>query len=156
MDKLYIKKSDDNGAPKVNFDHEHGICELEGNSYMESPQTFYSPLKKWITDYSLNHNDPLQVKFKLTYYNTGSSRQILELLKIIQVLENTGNKISVYWYVNEFDIDLEDDIEDLMTESNVRIKIIKLYEDLNPKKEPNSKPEKKKSKKPFFSRIYFN
>ena len=156
MDKLYIKKSDDNAAPTVNFDHQNGICELEGNSYMESPQAFYGPLKKWITDYSLNHDDPLKVKFKLTYYNTGSSRQILELLKIIQVLENTGNKISVSWYVNEFDVDLEEDIEDLMTESNVQIKIVKLYKDLEPVEESNAKPEKKKSKKSFFSRIYFN
>ncbi len=98
MEDFYIEPS--NSTPKVDFK----ICgelNLEGRSLPEDSIKFYSPLFVWAREYVA---EKTVINIKLEYLNTSSSKQLLQLLKIIT--ENPQNKtVKINWYYEEGDLD---------------------------------------------------
>jgi hypothetical protein len=112
--------------PKVNFDVKNGICEISGESYMEETFKFYSPLLEWIKKYLEDKNKPLTLNFKLTYFNTNSSRLILDMLDIIKKSKDEGNKVIVNWFYDSADPDMIDEVEDFEMETGLDINLVEL------------------------------
>ena len=109
--------------PEVNFDAATGVCEMKGESYMEEAYKFYTPLLDWIREYSLEGHD-VELNLKLTYFNTSSSRLLLDMLDILKKSEDAGNKIQINWYYEVDDPDIKDEIEDFEIETGLKIKLI--------------------------------
>ncbi|MBN2275232.1 MAG: DUF1987 domain-containing protein [Bacteroidales bacterium] len=109
--------------PAVSFNAETGVCEMRGESYMEETYKFYEPLIGWINTYILQKK-PLEMHFKLTYFNTNSSRLILDILDIFNKYHESGGSVNVYWYYDKKDPDMVEEIEDFMAESGMEIKMI--------------------------------
>jgi hypothetical protein len=107
--------------PNVNFCVETGICELDGESYLENTFEFYAPLLKWLEDYMIYVNKPLTFNFSLNYFNTASSRSILDILNILKQYEKHGGTVTVNWRVRDWDQDMKQDIEDFSFDSNLAI-----------------------------------
>jgi hypothetical protein len=103
---------------------ENGICEISGESYMEETFKFYSPLLEWIKKYLENKNKPLTLNFKLTYFNTNSSRLILDMLDIIKKSKDEGNKVIVNWFYDSADPDMIDEVEDFEMETGLDINLV--------------------------------
>jgi hypothetical protein len=110
--------------PSVNFNVETGICEISGESYMEETFKFYSPLLDWIKHFLKESGKPLILNFKLTYFNTNSSRLILDILEIAKKNKETGKKILVNWFYDPGDPDMVDEVEDFQVESGLEINLI--------------------------------
>jgi len=110
--------------PLINFNAQTGICELSGESYMEDTFKFYSPLLEWLNDYVSEIKKPITFNFKLTYFNTNSSRAMLDIMDILLKYENAGGEITVNWYVDEKDPDMKDEVEDFIIESGLKINLI--------------------------------
>jgi hypothetical protein len=110
--------------PEVNFDASTGICLLKGESYMEEAYKFYMPLLNWLKDYSLNEGHPVTFNVKLTYFNTNSSRLLLDLFDILKKSSDAGNDITINWYYEEDDPDIKDEVEDFEIETGLSIKMI--------------------------------
>jgi hypothetical protein len=124
MENLVIKEV--KGAPyypAVQFNAETGICEIRGESYMEETYRFYEPLIKWLKTY-ISLKKPLTLNFKLTYFNTNSSRLILDILDTIKEYQDEGGKVEVNWYYDKKDPDMVEEIEDFAVESGMDIKMI--------------------------------
>ncbi len=127
MENIVIKEVPDAPYyPKVNFDREKGICEIAGESYMEETFKFYSPLLEWIKNYLEDKSKPLTLSFKLTYFNTNSSRLILDMLDIIKKAKDEGNKIIVNWYYDSADPDMIDEVEDFEMETGLDINLVEM------------------------------
>jgi hypothetical protein len=109
--------------PSVHFNAETGVCEIRGESYMEETYKFYEPLIKWINDY-IQQKKPLVMHFKLTYFNTNSSRLILDILDIFKKYRENGGSIDVYWHYDIKDPDMVEEVEDFMAESDMEIKMV--------------------------------
>ena len=109
--------------PEVNFDATTGVCEMKGESYMEEAYKFYTPLLDWIREYSLEGND-VKLNLRLTYFNTSSSRLLLDMFDILKKSEDAGNKIQINWYYEVDDPDIKDEIEDFEIETGLKIKLI--------------------------------
>ncbi len=109
--------------PTVNFNAETGVCELAGESFLEDTIEFYGPLLNWLRDY-IKTQKPIKFNFKLTYFNTSSSRSILDMLNILKRYEMSGGEVVVNWHYDERDIDMEEEIEDYMIESELEINMI--------------------------------
>ena len=109
--------------PEVIFDASTGVCEMNGESYMEEAYKFYSPLIDWIREYSLEGND-ITLNLKLTYFNTSSSRLLLDMFDILKKSEDVGNKIKINWYYEVDDPDIKDEIEDFEIETGLKIELI--------------------------------
>jgi hypothetical protein len=110
-------------VPNVNFCVETGICELDGESYLENTFEFYAPLLKWLEDYMMYVNKPLTFNFSLNYFNTASSRSILDILNILKQYEKQGGTVTVNWRVRDWDQDMKQDVEDFSFDSNLPIRI---------------------------------
>lgn len=128
MENIVIKEVQDAPYyPAVNFDAEKGICEISGESYMEETFKFYSPLLEWIKKYIKEKNKPLTINFKLTYFNTNSSRLILDILDIIKKNKDEGGKIAVNWHYDPADPDMIDEVEDFEMETGLDINLVELH-----------------------------
>ncbi len=129
MKNIFIKGSHDIFfVPTVDFNAETGVCKLSGESYLEETVEFYAPLIKWLEDYTNIVDNPLAFNFKLTYFNTSSSRSILDILNVLKDYEEKGGKVAVSWYYDPSDTDMEEEVEDFMQEADIKINLIQMSE----------------------------
>jgi hypothetical protein len=122
MQNLEIKGSHgDYDIPTVSFNAETGICELKGESYLEKTTEFYNRLLDWLEEYFTVVNKPIIFNFRLTYFNTSSSKRILYILLKLKEYEDNGSKVTTNWYYDEDDTDMEEEVEDFRIISNLEI-----------------------------------
>jgi len=125
MENIVIKGSHDVFfVPRVNFNYETGICELGGESYLEETNVFYEPLLEWLEEYISLGTKPITFNISLTYFNTSSSGSILNILNKLKEYQERGGDVTVNWYFDKDDIDMQEEIEDYMLESEMDINMI--------------------------------
>ena len=106
MDVIKIQGTDD--TPTVILDVENEVFQLSGRSLPEDVGAFYDPILDWLEDYAESSNAKMTFGFKLEYFNTASSKLLLDiLLKLEEMFEN-GKEIMVKWYYPEDDEDMEE------------------------------------------------
>ncbi len=109
-------------SPKVIFDPEKKIFEMEGNSRPENVRDFYYPiidiLRKYFEkvsdkgDHESFNENPFKFSFKLDYFNSASAKFISDILVIIKDFTDEKLKIKVYWYFEDGDDDMKEVGED--------------------------------------------
>ena len=82
---------------------------LSGRSIPENSIEFYRPLIAWVDENCREEASELQVNIKLEYFNTSSSKCLMDLLKR---LESASVKARVNWYYEEEDEDMLEAGED--------------------------------------------
>jgi len=122
MQNIHIQRSPDNpDKPEVKFDAETGVCEIIGESYMESTYTFYLPLMNWIEEYIKAVGKKIQLNIKLFYFNTSATKCLLDIFEILKKFENEGGQVEVNWYYDHEDPDMIHEVEDFEIESGLHI-----------------------------------
>lgn len=113
-------------TPSVNFSAETGICELSGESYLEDAFQFYDILMNWVNQYFEEGNNELEMNIRLTYFNTSSSRAILDLLRLLKnYQESRDYKVIVNWYYPNPDYDeMKAEAEDYIDETGLSMNLI--------------------------------
>ncbi|HKK61375.1 MAG TPA: DUF1987 domain-containing protein [Bacteroidales bacterium] len=106
MENLYLKKTFN--SPEVEFIASSGDLNIEGRSIPEDPGEFFERLINWLNDYFLNTVDKTVMNIKLEYINSGSSKYMLELLRILKENYEKGKDILVKWYFEEGDESIEE------------------------------------------------
>lgn len=125
MEDIVIQGSHkDYFIPSVKFDVQTGMCEIAGESFLEDTVEFYKPLIQWLEDYTTKIKKPIAFIIKLTYFNTSTSRSILDLLNVLKDYEEDGGEVVINWHYDENDIDMEEDIEDYMIDTGLDINLI--------------------------------
>jgi len=107
MEVLSIKGTSQ--YPEVLLDKKKGILNFSGNSLPEDAKGFYEPILAWIDDYI---REPFAgetvISFKMTYYNTPSSKIIFQMFKKFERAQATGLKVKAVWLAPEDDPDMRD------------------------------------------------
>ena len=125
MQNLEIKGSHgEYDVPTVSFNAETGVCELKGESYLEKTAEFYDRLLIWLDEYIAAVDQPLIFNFRLTYFNTSSSKRILYILLKLKEYKDNGGQVTTNWYYDEDDTDMEEDVEDFRIISGLDINAI--------------------------------
>jgi hypothetical protein len=106
MNSLIIEETDD--SPKISFTPENGKLMISGKSLPEDVNTFYHPVLEWLNSYAQKTQSDTELTFKLTYFNTASSKLILDILTILEKMNEAGKKVIVNWYYHEYDEDMRD------------------------------------------------
>jgi len=106
MEDIFLNKTFN--SPEVEFISATGELNIEGRSIPEDPGEFFEKLIDWMNDYFLNPVDETVMNIKLEYINSGSSKYMLELLRIMKVNYNKGKKVLVKWYFEEGDESIEE------------------------------------------------
>ena len=110
MDTITLEES--SKTPYILMDSDKGIIEIKGRSIPENSVEFYKPLISWLNDYSLEEMKPTKVKFQLEYFNTSSSKCILDIFKRLEAMYRKGWDISISWCYDEDDEDMYESGED--------------------------------------------
>ena len=127
MDNLIIEESKQ--TPKVNFNASTGILEISGRSIPENTFEFFNPVLLWLDEYSQNAQDVTTINVNLEYFNTSSSKYILEIFKRLKGLINDGKEVLVKWYYEEDDEEMMETGEDYEDVSGLTFEIIALEEE---------------------------
>lgn len=95
-------------TPQVAFNDSPLSMEISGRSIPENSIAFYTPLLEWV-DENLKGTGSLEVSIRLEYFNTSSSKCLMDLLKRI---EQSPVEATVLWYYEEEDEDMLEAGED--------------------------------------------
>lgn len=110
--------------PNVRFNAQTGECFLEGESYHENTWEFYGQLADWLRAYMSQGQKPLVFNFKLTYFNTSSSKCLLDLMRLLKAYADTGASVEANWYYPENDVDNLAEAEDFMADTGLALRLI--------------------------------
>ena len=115
-------------TPTVKFVSTNGVLELKGRSIPENSIEFYKPLNDWIDAYGASPQPNTIVEIKLEYFNTSSSKCILDLFKQLEKLNSGNTEVKVNWYFEEDDEDMEEAGEDYQAIIDLPFKMIEVEE----------------------------
>ena len=104
MEILKIESTEDN--PRIILDRESNNLEISGRSLPEDVNTFYEPIMSWLEEYAKDPLDVTVFSFKLTYFNTASSKIILDILTHFEEMIEEGHEVMVRWHYPEEDEDM--------------------------------------------------
>ena len=96
-------------TPVVEFSS-NGELLLKGRSIPENSIEFYKPLIEWLESYSESPNSTTVLSVQLEYFNTSSSKCILDVFKKLESI--SGSEITVKWHYEEDDEDMLEAGED--------------------------------------------
>ena len=126
MDNLTIEGSAK--TPTVEFE---GVGKLliKGRSIPENSIEFYKPVIDWIGAYGGEPKDVTEVNVQLEYFNTSSSKCILDLFKKLEAIHKGGNEVAINWYYEEDDEDMLEAGEDYQAIIKVPFTMIEVEEE---------------------------
>lgn len=108
----------------VCFDGAKGEFEISGKSLPENTFDFFQPLLDYFDSYVEQPQSLTRLVFKMEYFNTSSTKQILTLLKKAESLSLKGNQVEVNWYHDQDDEDMRDAGDDFQQIIKIPINII--------------------------------
>lgn len=89
-----------NATPEVVFGAD-GRLSIKGRSLPENVDLFYGPLEKWMSELEAQ---TVLFNINLEYFNSASSKKILDLLKVLDANIKVG-KVEIVWHYEEGDDD---------------------------------------------------
>ena len=104
MEVINIKGTED--TPNVVLDKANGTFEISGRSLPEVVNHFYEPILNWIDQYASDANAETIFNFKLEYFNTASSKVILDILLKFEEISESGKSVKIKWHYHEEEEDM--------------------------------------------------
>jgi hypothetical protein len=113
-------------TPAVVMRVNDGFVEIAGESYPENSVEFYQPLFDWLEAFADLPNKPmLTLRFRLSYFNTSSSKCIMDLLDIAQSYYNrSGGAATIEWYYHEDDEDMLESGREFAEDMDLPIQLV--------------------------------
>jgi hypothetical protein len=112
-------------SPSVNLNAATGKCSISGESYLEEPYEFYKKISVWFWEYVKAGGKNIVLDLKFNYFNTSSSRALLEMLRVLRDLHHSGTEVTVNWYYpNPDDDEILMEGEDFRDECGLEINMI--------------------------------
>lgn len=115
-------------TPTVNFNPATGLLDLRGRSIPENSIDFYKPLIDWIDEYGRAPKALTQLRVQLEYFNTSSSKCILDLLKKLEQVRNAGHQVEVLWHYELDDEDMMEAGEDYQAIVSLPFRMVQVEE----------------------------
>jgi len=126
MEKINIESTPK--TPSINFDFEKGFLEIKGRSIPENSIEFYKPIVESLEKYGSTPSSTTTVNIQLEYFNTSSSKCILDVFKKLESIHKNGNQLVINWYYEQDDEDMLEAGEDYQAIINVPFKMIQIAE----------------------------
>jgi hypothetical protein len=119
MDSLNIEPTE--FTPRINFDSENNLFEISGFSRPENVIGFYRPILKWLDEFSeavllknIDFNKRLlTINLKMTYFNSASSKFLLDILLEFMKYHSRGNEVVINWFYEDGDDEIQESGEEI-------------------------------------------
>lgn len=93
--------------PNVHFDGGSGSLRIIGRCMPEDAKGFFKPLMEWLLVYKEAAADATHLHINLEYFNTSSSKCMLDLMKMVQSIDHEEKtKSYITWCYVEEDEDM--------------------------------------------------
>lgn len=125
MTAFHIKKTFN--TPEVYFSRDEGLLKIDGRSIPEDPGDFYDPLIEQLESYFENAKPLTTFEIKLEYINSGSSKYLLEILRIFKRYYEKGANCQVNWHYEEDDESIFELGQHYQTTIPIPFKLIDYY-----------------------------
>ena len=83
-----------------------GRIKIGGRSIPEDASKFYDNILNWVLDYCHTPSDSTVVDIELEYFNSGSAKFVMQILRELSELLAEGRGLKVNWYYEEGDDDI--------------------------------------------------
>lgn len=115
-------------TPTVNFNPAKGELEIKGRSIPENSIEFYKPLVDWLEEYAEAPLKLTNVNVQLEYFNTSSSKCILDVFKKLESIHKGKGEVIINWHYEEDDEDMLEAGEDYESIIRVPFKMIEIVD----------------------------
>jgi hypothetical protein len=123
MENFFIESS--TYIPKIDFNSETDVLSIEGESYHEYTVEFFQPVFEWLGKYLSEPGKKITLNFRMTYFNTSSSRRFLEILNLLEdYQDDKEGDVVVNWYYEEGDIDMLESGEEYEEDVSINFNLI--------------------------------
>jgi hypothetical protein len=103
-------------TPHLYSDSEKGTIDISGKSIPENAVEFYRPVFEWLDAYIQQPQPETKVTVQLEYFNTSSSKCLLDIFRRLETLQNSGRgKVTIHWLYEEEDEDMMEAGDDYQT-----------------------------------------
>lgn len=107
MEMLTLNIEGTEDTPEIKFNPQQNEFLIRGRSLPEDVTSFYGPVIDWLDEFAGTPANASTFKFKLDYFNTASSKIILDILmKLEEILSDGKGSIQVEWHYSEADDDM--------------------------------------------------
>jgi hypothetical protein len=111
-------------TPNISFDASTGVLSIAGESYPDSALQFYQQVLDWLHQFVAESTVPIVLNMKFTYFNTSSSKCILDILSILETAHSTGRAVTVNWHYRKDDEDMQESGEEFAQDMNLPFNVI--------------------------------
>ena len=102
MENLYIAPTP--SSPEVDFKFDARTLSLRGESYPENAAAFYGDIIARLGEFlSTLRETRLEVNVVLAYFNSSSTKMLLNLIEALNNAAEAGNRVVLNWYHDEED-----------------------------------------------------
>jgi hypothetical protein len=108
MKVIKIHGTDDTPQVILDATPETPHLEISGRSLPEDVVTFYAPIIEWLEEYAGAPLGKTVFNFKLEYFNTASSKLLLDILLKLEDIHEDGHEVLVKWHYPDDDEDMEE------------------------------------------------
>ncbi|KPA18152.1 Fe-S oxidoreductase [Candidatus Magnetomorum sp. HK-1] len=100
MKNLEISKT--KTTPEINFNNSTHELVIKGESYPENTSEFYAPVFEWLDNYLESiTGQSVVVNIELMYFNSSSSKVLMDLFDMLEENVQEGKNITVNWRYDE-------------------------------------------------------
>ncbi len=99
---IEIIQAGSNNIPRITYDPEEDILSITGRSIAERPEVIYNPLDEWIRNH-LGRFNQLRVVIFLEYINSGSSKALRDVLRMLSGYRPPQYRVRITWLYEEDD-----------------------------------------------------
>ena len=106
METLLIEQTDD--SPRIILDPVDKLFEISGKSLPEDVLEFYQPVLDWLNAYRKEPDSLTTFSVRLIYFNTASSKMIMDIFLIFEEMVEEGHEILIKWHSHLKDEDMQE------------------------------------------------
>lgn len=127
MENFFLEGT--NKTPQLDFNSNEGRFLIAGRSIPENSIEFYKPLFEWLDKYVEEAKSNTILDVKLEYFNTSSSKCLVEIFRKLELLQQKNDNVLINWYYEEDDEDMQESGEDFQEIIDVKIVLNQLEEE---------------------------
>jgi hypothetical protein len=127
MENFFLEGT--NKTPQLDFNSNEGRFLIAGRSIPENSIEFYKPLFEWLDNYVNQAKSNTILDVKLEYFNTSSSKCLVEIFRKLEALQQKNDNVLINWFYEEDDEDMQESGEDFQEIIDVKIVLNQMEEE---------------------------
>ncbi|MBL7945064.1 MAG: DUF1987 domain-containing protein [Flavobacteriales bacterium] len=122
--ELFLELSPTEKTPAVTVDGGRGLIAISGCSIPENADRFYGPIQDLAERYAQQPAPRTTLRVELSYFNSSSSKYLLDLMKHLSDLHASGrSSVTLEWWYAKDDLDMKEAGEDYRSLLDIPVKL---------------------------------